>query len=189
MKVGNYDIKPFANLYGADLNGADLSGADLRGANLYGANLRGADLRGADLSGADLRGANLSGADLRGANLYGVNLRGVDLSGARNLSALLLAQTTIIAEGDIFGYKELKDGIICKISIPASAKRSSATGRKCRAEFAIVLEGEGTSRHDPNFTYRIGDVVRPSEPFDDDRWNECASGIHFYLTRVEAENN
>jgi uncharacterized protein YjbI with pentapeptide repeats len=49
-----YEIKPFANLRGADLCGADLCGANLRCADLSGANLRGADLSGANLRGADL---------------------------------------------------------------------------------------------------------------------------------------
>jgi len=60
MKINGYEIKPLANLRGADLRGADLRGADLRGANLCGADLYGADLRDADLYGADLYGANLS---------------------------------------------------------------------------------------------------------------------------------
>ena len=29
MKVNGYEIKPFANLYGADLNGANLEGVDV----------------------------------------------------------------------------------------------------------------------------------------------------------------
>jgi hypothetical protein len=62
-----HEIKPFADLRGADLPFADLRGADLRGADLRGADLRAADLLGADLRGADLRGADLRGADLRGA--------------------------------------------------------------------------------------------------------------------------
>ena len=70
-----YDIKPGANLRGADLRGAYLRGANLYGADLHGANLYGANLYGADLYGANLRGANLYGANLRGANLYGANLR------------------------------------------------------------------------------------------------------------------
>jgi uncharacterized protein YjbI with pentapeptide repeats len=79
--IGEFDISPGANLYGANLSDADLYGANLRdanlsGADLYGANLSGADLYGANLSGADLYDADLSGANLYGANLYGANLRG-----------------------------------------------------------------------------------------------------------------
>ena len=87
MKINGYEIKPWANLWGANLKGANLQdadfwGANLRDANLRGANLRGADLRGADLQDANLRGANLWGADLRGANLRGANLQNANLRGA-----------------------------------------------------------------------------------------------------------
>ena len=39
MIINGYEIKP-----GADLRGANLSGADLRGANLFWADLRGATI-------------------------------------------------------------------------------------------------------------------------------------------------
>ena len=198
------DISPNTNLTGADLNGADLNGANLRGANLRGVNLSRASLRGADLSradlsranlnGADLRGANLTGADLNGADLTGANLRwanlnGADLIGAKNVDPFIYALTLITPEGDIIVYKALRGGVICKLLIPSAARRHNATGRKCRAEYAIVLEGEGYSLYDGAFYYKVGQTVRPLEPFCYDRWRECAPGIHFYLTRIEAENN
>jgi hypothetical protein len=171
------DIAPTADLSRADLSGADLSRANLREANLSGANL----------SWADLRDANLSEANLRDANLSEANLRGADLCWAKNIPPLFQAMSIIAGEGDIIGYKKLSDGTICKLKIPADAKRSNATGRKCRAEYAIVLEGKGVSQRDWTFTYKVGETVRPTEPFCDDRWEECAPGIHFFLTRAEAE--
>lgn len=36
MEVNGYEIKPFANLAGADLKGAELMGANLKGANVIG---------------------------------------------------------------------------------------------------------------------------------------------------------
>jgi hypothetical protein len=176
----------------ADLSGADLSGADLSGADLSGVNLSGANLRSANLSGANLRSADLSGADLSGADLSGADLSGANLSGALN-SELVQAQTLICAEGDLIVYKRLFEGVAV-LKIPADAKRHNATGRKCRASFAVVLELPkgcklGHSLHDSEFTYKVGETVKPTTAFDETRWNECAPGIHFYLTRVEAENN
>ena len=77
--------------------------------------------------------------------------------------------------------------------MPAEAKRHNATGRKCRAEFAKVIalpEGVDVchSRYDAAFEYRVGEFVRPSNGFGEDRFEECAPGIHFFLTRIEAEN-
>lgn len=167
--------------------GADLSGANLSCANLWGANLWRADLWGANLSGADLRGADLRSASLRGSDLWGANLLGANLLGAKDVDSLVAAQTLIAGAGDLIGWKKLQGDVICKLQIPADAKRSNATGRKCRAEYAVVLEGEGVSKYDSAFAYEVGKTVRPREPFCEDRWNECGSGIHFFLTREEAE--
>ena len=168
-------------------SGANLSRADLSGADLSGANLSRADLSRADLSRANLSGANLSGGDLSGANLSRANL-----SGAKN-AELAIAKTRILPEGDLIGYKKCLAGVIVKLLIPKDAKRSSAFGRKCRAEYAQVLEvigGDvGNSDHDSTFEYKAGETVRPSKPFDENWQEECSTGIHFYITKLEAENH
>ena len=184
-------IENRANLRWADLRGADLRGADLRGANLYGANLYGADLYGANLRGADLYGADLRGADLRGANLRGADLYGANLYGAMNIPPFASAQTSITPEGQLIGWKKCKNGLIVKLSIPTDARRSNASGRKCRAEFADVIEtigGDvGISQHDGKTEYRVGARVT-CDNWCEDRWQECAGGIHFFITREEAED-
>ena len=181
-----------ADLRGANLRGADLYDADLRDADLRGANLRDADLRGAYLRGADLHGADLYDADLRGADLRGAYLRGADLRGAKDIPAIAVAQTRVCAEGDIFGYKKCINGVIVKLLIPKESKRNNAFGRKCRAEYAQVIEiigaDEAISQHDNSFTYKVGDIVRPTTPFDEDFTNECSTGIHFFITLEEAKN-
>jgi hypothetical protein len=167
------------------------SRADLSGAYLSGAYLSGADLRGADLSGADLSGAYLSGAYLSRADLSGADLSGADLSGAEDAD-LAIARTRILPEGDLIGWKQCNDSVIVKLRIPADAKRSSAFGRKCRAEFADVLEvigaDVGISQHDNKTEYRVGRRVAPDR-FDENWQEECSAGIHFYITRLEAENH
>jgi len=179
-----------ANLKGANLYGAYLKGANLEGANLYGANLYGANLNGANLKGANLEGAYLNGANLKGANLEGANLQGANLNGAYNLPPLAAAQTVIAPEGDLIVWKKCQGGILVKLLIPRDAKRSNATGRKCRADFADVLEiigaDVGISQHDANVVYRVGQRVT-CHKWGENRWEECAGGIHFFLTREEAE--
>jgi hypothetical protein len=178
-----------ADLRSADLRSADLSGAYLSGANLSGDYLSGANLRSADLSGAYLSGAYLSGADLRSADLSGADLRSAYLSGAKNAD-LAIAMTRILPEGQLIGYKKCRNGVIVKLQIPAKAKRSHAFGRKCRAEYAKVLHiygaTEAVSTYDQTFVYRKGEVVRPDK-WDDDWTDECSSGVHFFITREEAE--
>ena len=207
-----------ANLGGADLSGADLSDADLGGANLRYADLSDAYLRGADLGGADLGGANLCGADLRdanlgGANFCGANLRYADLGGAdlggadlrdANLSDADLRGTRSIpyiplacpSDGEFTGWKKVGDKLI-RLLIPADAKRSSAASIKCRCEKAKVVaitsldEGECyeevTNRNYAETIYRVGDMVYP-DSYDDDRWNECSHGIHFFINKESAIN-
>jgi len=164
--------------------------ADLQGADLRGAYLQGADLRYANLQGADLRYANLQGADLRYAYLRGANLRGAYLQGANLLDAKL-PPWQIPQEGELIVYKKITSHII-KLRIPPEAKRTAShVGRKCRAEFAEVLEISGdvteiTGGYDPTFTYRECETIHP-DSYDHDPRVECSNGIHFFLTREEAE--
>lgn len=174
---------------GADLRDANLCGADLRGSNLRCANLCDADLRDADLRGANLYGADLRGADLYGADLCDANLRDANL---RDAKGCYLSCPT---EGSFIGWKKAS-GHIVKLRIPEDARRSSATGHKCRCDKAYVMEiqnMDGTkatedtvrSDHDKNFVYTVGATVEVPD-FDDNRWNECAPGIHFFIDRREA---
>ena len=192
-----------ANLSHANLSGANLRDAYLRDANLSHANLSGADLRGSDLSYTDLSTANLSGAylrdaylssaDLSRANLNGVNLSGADLRGANNIYIPLACPE----KGSFIGFKKVSNGEqIVELFIPADAKRSSSTGRKCRCNKAKVIsitniDGSSCeltkvkSSYDSSFIYTVGEYVEVKN-FDDNRWNECAPGIHFFITREEA---
>ncbi len=134
--------------------------------------------------------ANLSDAYLRGAYLRGADLRDADLSGA-NGADLAIAMTRILPDGDLVGWKKCRDGVIVKLRIPDEAKRSHAFGRKCRAEFADVLEvigaEVGISSHDGKTEYRTGQRVTP-DSFDDNWMEECSHGVHFFITRLEAED-
>ncbi len=140
--------------------------------------------------GLAVRCAIKARANLAGANLAGANLVGANLVGASGLDKRP-PQTIILPEGDLIVYKKLKEGV-AKLLIPSDAKRSNASGRKCRAEYAKVLElpdgcDVGHSNHDHKFTYKVGETVRPNNWCDD--WaKECAEGIHFFITKQEAEN-
>ena len=41
------------------------------------------------------------------------------------------------------------------------------------------------SGHDKNFVYTVGATVEVPD-FDDNRWSECAPGIHFFIDRRAA---
>ena len=118
------------------------------------------------------------------------NLHGADLHGAKNIPELIAAQLSILADGALIVYKKCIEGIVT-LRIPVDASRSNATGRKCRASKAVVISTPGGkaahSRHAESFTYIPGATVATRQPFDTDRWNECGSGIHFFLSKIEAE--
>ena len=190
-----------ADLCGADLHGADLHDADLCDADLRKANLCDADLCDADLCGANLCSANLRGANLRGAYLFDADLCGANLRDAKNVDEVKWSMYTTFyplqcpETGSFIGYKKAS-GYIIELEICADAKRSSATSRKCRCSEAKVLAitnldgsesglSEVKSNYDKDFIYRVGETVEVPD-FDDNRWNECAAGIHFFITRDEA---
>ena len=193
-----------ANLSGANLSCADLSGAYLSCANLSGAYLSRADLSGANLSRAYLSGAYLSCANLSGAylscanlsraDLSGANLRDADLRDAENVPFIPYACPDF---GSFIGYKKAQN-LIVELEILSDAKRVSATGRKCRCDKAKVLSIQnidGTpsiftsvaSDRDSKFIYKGGEIVTVDD-FDENRWNECSTGIHFFINRQEAVN-
>ena len=55
---------------------------------------------------------------------------------------------------------------------------------------SIVFNNEekfeiGYSEYDVSFEYRVGEVVY-ADDFNDNRFNECTFGIHFFITLQEA---
>ena len=151
-----------------------------------------------DCNGWENMRANFSGANLRYANLRYANFSGADLRGAKNVPYIPMVCPE---EGKFIGWKKAEvegKNVIVKLEIPASAKRSSATSRKCRCDKAKVLEIynlDGTvaeerkcySNCNNDFIYEVGKTVKVDD-FNEDRWNECSQGIHFFINRQEAIN-
>ena len=113
--------------------------------------------------------------------------------------------TMTVNKGEIIGYKKawvnycgVRYYVIVTLRIPADARRSSGTGRKCRCDKAIVEKIEWISAgpsinpsiahsiHNHDFHYVVGRVVQPTNGFCEDRWKTCAGGIHFFMNKQEA---
>ena len=134
-------------------------------------------------------------ADLGGAYLGGAYLRGADLRGAKEIPYVPLACPS---DGAFIGWKKVRAYLV-KLEIPEDAKRSSASSNKCRCDKAKVLDIICTSDDRPlnlqeitNFnyaktTYKVGEMVYP-DSFDDNRWEECSHGIHFFINKQDAIN-
>ena len=43
------------------------------------------------------------------------------------------------------------------------------------------------SDYDENFIYTVGEIVK-ADNFDDDRWREYTTGIHFFMNKENAIN-
>lgn len=200
----------FADLNGAILSGADLSYAKLRHAvltltNLSHANLSHAELHQtvlaatnlshADLGDADLYDAILSMTNLLGANLYGAGLSHTDLSDSK------IDYPMDIPDGELIGWKKVHDfkqdsTVIVKLKILADSKRSRATTNKYRCYKALVLEIQNLDGSKSELTkvvntkyrtctYQVGKIAR-ADRWDENRFNECSHGIHFFLDRESA---
>lgn len=184
------------NLSYTDLSNIDLSDADLRYVDLSGADLSNANLSNTDLSGTNLSNANLIYANLINANLSNANLRYTDLSNIKINHCTLGYHLACPEEGSFIGYKKANKHLI-KLLILEDSKRSSATTLKCRCDKAKVLSitniktGKEISKiasdYNPNFIYEVGKIVDVKD-FDEDRWNECSTGIHFFINKESAIN-
>ena len=132
------------------------------------------------------------------------NLSRADLRGAKNVPFIPIACPDT---GSFVGFKKSRlyspdeteaQDVIVELEILTDARRSSATGRKCRCDKAKVLSvttldgvavganaGTVHSSYDKLFEYRVGEIVTAPN-FCKDRWEECAPGIHFFINRQEA---
>lgn len=206
--IGDYGTKAFlgraeeaSQLYpfrNCDFHGRDFSLADLRQGIFTHANLHGADFRKCDLRYAYFRGADLRGVDFTDARLDNATLTDAIIDETtKGLPKLECPET-----GAFIAYKKVFEigtdrALIAKLLIPKHAKRTSATSRKCRASEAMPIEflfihglqsdvAKAHSWYDTDFIYELNKFVTPKEEFNEDRWNDCASGIHFFMTFEDA---
>ena len=185
-----------SDLTSADLTDSNLSNANLKYANLVRGNLRDAILYYADLSHANLEKGDLSNVDLEYANLMSANLKDAILNNVKYNECTSFLALQCPEEGSFIGYKKA-EGKIVKLLITEDAKRSNATTRKCRCSKAKVLSitnidntkeyEEAHSYFNYSFIYKVGEIVEVKD-FDENRWEECSTGIHVFLTRDEAVN-
>lgn len=128
----------------------------------------------------------------KGAYLIGAYLSDAYLSGAKELPYVPFACPS---DGAFIGWKKVANCLVM-LEIPEDARRCSCTSQKCRCDKAkvlgitnldtkeSVLEIKNAS-YSPAITYVVGEIVYP-DSFDDNRWNECSHGIHFFINKQNA---
>lgn len=199
----------------ADLSGWDLSNVDFNWSDFQnvifdhasfqnsivsntffpGCSLRNVNFKNADLQCALLRFCDLSGSDISGANLYCAVLENAVLDDIKSDENTKFYRLYCPEEGAFLGYKKCFNNRLVQLLIPADAKRTSATLNSCRCNKAKVLTiksfdytesyTEAWSLVDPTFFYRVGEYVEVKD-FNEDRWMDSTTGIHFWMTREEA---
>lgn len=203
-------------LHGMDLTGWDLSNIDftlssfqdtvLNGVNFKDSNVENALFDGCPMRGANFQNANMQTASFRYCDMTESNIRGANLYGAvleyANLDGIVSDENTewfrlhCPETGAFLAYKKCVNDRMVQLLVPSDAKRTSATLPSCRCNKAKVLTiksfdfeenfDEAWSLVDENFVYRKGEWVEVKN-FNEDRWQDSTTGIHFWLTREEAE--
>ncbi len=159
--------------------------------------VRETDFQHGDLECAALRYADMSGCNIKGANLYGAVLEYAKLDGIISDQNTKWFHLRCPEKGAFLGYKKCFNNRLVQLLIPADAKRTSATLPSCRCSKAKVLTiksfdykqsfTEAWSLVDDNFVYPLGKWVEVKN-FDEDRWKDSTTGIHFWMTREEARD-
>lgn len=203
-------------IWDMDLTGMDLSNIDftlssfqntvLDRVNFENSNVEntlfdGCPMKSAVFKNAWMRTASFRYCDMRSCNIEGANLFGAVLEHA-NLEGIISNEDTqwfrlhCPEKGAFLAYKKCVNDRMVQLLVPADAKRTSATMPSCRCSKAKVLTiksfdynqnfEEAWSLVDENFVYRKGQWVEVKD-FNENRWQDSTTGIHFWLTRAEAQ--
>ena len=211
-----YALLTNVNLEGAYIERSILTCASIIDSSLEGAIIlhtafENSELVNVNLNNATLKYSYISNCFIKDVDFESVRQRSVIFNNVEFSNVKNAPQIPSVCPdtGSFIGWKKcVKNGlVIVKLLIPEDAKRCSATSRKCRCDKAVVLEIKDMDGKDVDiafsdyetknrsgmsfegvFTYKVGETVTPREPFDENRWNECSSGIHFFITREEAVN-
>ncbi len=174
---------------------ADLSHSSIENALFENCTFRGTVFRYANMKTCAMRYDDLTGANIEGADLFAAVLEYAKLDGIVYNDETKWFKMHCPETGPFLGYKKCFNNRLVQLLIPADAKRTSATRNSCRCSKAKVLTiksfdyqeefDEAWSLVDENFAYRKGEWVEV-EDFNEDRWQDSTTGIHFWLTREEA---
>lgn len=199
MDLTGYDLSDLdftlASFLNVTLDQVNFSGASLENALMDGCSMREADYRNANLKTASMRECDMTGCDIRGADLFCAVLEHAKLEGVISDESTRWFRLHCPESGPFVAYKKCLNDRIVQLLVPADAKRTSATGKTCRCNKAKVLAiknfdetlsyDEAWSTVDDGFVYRKGEWVEVKD-FNEDRWMDSTTGIHFWMNRDEA---
>lgn len=203
------------DLAGEKLSHAIIHSVDFTGCNLEGTSFRYATLYATKFSNTNLSYANFERAivgmckfdNVNFDNAKGITERIFDSCQMDNVKNVPHIPTVCPQHGSFIGYKKAyvfkllnpwcAYRVLVTLEIPEDAKRSSEFSRKCGCDKAKVLKitdlsetneyEECCSWYDSSFIYRLGETVTVDN-FDENWWNDCSAGIHFFIDKQEAIN-
>ena len=174
---------------------ANLSYSSIENALFENCTFRDTDFRHANMRTCAMRYNDLTGANIEGADLFAAVLEYAKLDDIIHNDETKWFKMYCPETGPFLGYKKCFNNRLVQLLIPADAKRTSATRNSCRCSKAKVLTiksfdykeefNEAWSLVDENFAYRKGEWVEVLD-FNEDRWQDSTTGIHFWMTREEA---
>lgn len=188
----NIDRSAFVNVI---FEGADFSFSSMENALFDGCAFRNVNFQNANMRGASFRYCDMRGSSVKGANLYAAVLEYAKLDDVKEDAYTRWFRMHCPSEGAFLGYKKCVNDRIVRLLVPEDAKRTSATMSSCRCSKAKVLSiesfdgreqfEEAWSLVDENFVYRKGEWVEVPD-FNEDRFIDSTTGIHFWMKREEA---
>nr|DAS41840.1 MAG TPA: pentapeptide repeat protein [Caudoviricetes sp.] len=195
-----------AILVGVDFEGARLTHADFSCANAWEANFNKTNCQNSLFLSANLTEASFEGADLDGASFALAYLSNASLSDAQ-LDGVEFKDTFGVfpvcpEEGEFTGWTlaEEFDGTeyLLRVSVPWTARRSSGTTRRCRAEAlsvdeVISLDTEKSygfpypyiTLKNRDFKLRLGETST-DDNFETDRFKTSSTDLYFWISKEEA---
>lgn len=189
-----------AHFYRCSFRNTSFTGIELSESVFNECDLTNARFRSCSLDNVIFTYGDLTDANFTNSQMFGIEIGASTIvKNTQNLPPIACPE-----KGSFTAFKTLIDGngdqVIAELLIPENAERCSAATKKCRASEAKVIHlynaktGETVddikaySTYTPSFEYEVGKTVKPKWGFDRNRWRECASGIHFFLTYQEALN-
>lgn len=192
LSCADLTLSSFQNVV---LKDVDLHGSTVENGLFDGCPLQGADFRDASMVTASFRYCDMRGCDIRGADLFGAVLEHAILEGIVSDERTRWFRLHCPEKGAFLAYKKCVNDRMVQLLVPEDARRTSATMPSCRCDKAKVLTiksfdfkeefEEAWSLVDEDFVYRKGEWVQVDD-FNEDRWQDSTTGIHFWLTREEA---
>ena len=179
---------------GSNLEYSELKYSTFRFVNLKNCSLKHSDMTASNFMNTNFTGANLKDTILVNCNFYSnYNLDKIVGKNNNYIEGKVLTD-------NIIGYKKCMDYTIVTLEIPRGAIVFSIDGTKCRTNKAKVIAIDGADRayskhstyleHNKTYghmSYYVGDEFTVYN-FDCKYNEECSRGIHFFLTREEAED-